>query len=169
MLPKLTDILDLNSTFWWGKHYVPLLNFKLGEIPMDRTSVGVQCSLSWALLVRRGRWVDRSPVLWLWWQWRVFPIASWVYADPFHPEFCGGVTHWRILSGCCDCDNVACFEGIGWIVAMHCILTHQVSLVPVDDFHRLLLSHTYLDEVTSTWCLSAVLLQSRILGRKEFY
>jgi hypothetical protein len=137
---------------------------------IDRTSEGARSSMSWGLLVRLRRSVDRSLVLWLWWQWKVLPILSWVCAGLFHLGLCGGpcLQCWKTLSGCCDRDIFACFEGIGWIVAMCCISSHRLSPVPVGGFHRLQLSHTSLVEVTSTWCLPAILLLSHILGRKVF-
>jgi len=149
-LLKLSWAFELNSE---GPYFF-LENWNPGGLwqLMDRTSGDARCSMSWGLLVHLRRSVGRSLVLWLWWRWKVLPIVSWVYVGLFHLEFCRGpcLLRWKILSGCCDHDIFACFEGIGWIVAMHCILTHQVSLVPVDDFHRLLLSHISLDEVTST-------------------
>ena len=137
---------------------------------IDRTSEGARCSMSWGLLVRPRRSVDRSLVLWLWWWWKVLPILSWVCEGLSHLGFCGGpcLRCWKILSGCCDRDIFACFEGIEWIVEKNCISSHRVSLVPVGGFHRLLTSHTFLDEVTSTLCLPAVLLRSYIPGRKVF-
>ena len=168
-LLKLSWVLELNSER--PCFFIEIWN--TGGVVwqlMGRTSEDARCSRNLGLLICPRRSVDRIPVLWLWWRWKVLPILSWVCGDLFHLGFCGGpcLRCWKILSGCCDRDIFACFGDIELIVRVHYISSHRVSPVLVVGFRRLLLSRTSLVEVTSTWCLSAVLLQNHIPRRKVF-